>query len=574
MNAGLAIRSVLTLLALVCTVYIVFLLEPGRFPFIWETVDAHTVVIEPRPEGVLAPGLEAGDRLDLRQQEMATRASLYANTRAGESHVLTVQRDGRTTSVPVTTIRDQHRGVNRLFGVTLSMVLVLGLTTLWWGRDWAAWGLSLFALSILANSFLFFVPLPPLVASITVLLNQSIVVSLMPLGLYVSALALSGPVFTGRLRTVFHALFASALLANVLALCINAAGYIVFGHTLEALSGVAGLLFAVSLLTPVAMLLVALARADAARRLRLRWIILSLALFIGAIAWNNLARLSEIFSTRGIVRQAIWWSALLCGLAGLLYAVLRKRVVAMSFAINRALVYGLVAALIIGVFGTLTVILESTAIGDEAGLALTIGVSVAIGFVLEALRDRINLFVERLFFRQRYEAEAALRRFARECTYIENADRLLDEAQSEIMRHVRPDAFACYDAVDGGYVRVRHHGHTAYPERIDVDDRAFVSMRADRRPVDLREVTTALGSEGIVCPMTVRGVLEGALVCGPRTEAYTRDERRLLAEVAQQVGTALHALRARDNEALLRALASGEIDLATARRRVRAVHAH
>ncbi len=73
--------------------------------------------------------------------------------------------------------------------------------------------------------------------------------------------------------------------------------------------------------------------------------------------------------------------------------------------------------------------------------------------------------------------------------------------------------------------------------------------------------------------MAVRGVLGGALLCGARTEEYTRDERRLIAEVAQQVGTALHALRARDNEALVRALASGEIDLPTARKRAELVQA-
>lgn len=43
-------------------------------------------------------------------------------------------------------------------------------------------------------------------------------------------------------------------------------------------------------------------------------------------------------------------------------------------------------------------------------------------------------------------------------------------------------------------------------------------------------------------------------------------------DVAQQVGTALHALRARDSEALVRALANG-VDLNTARKRARAVQA-
>jgi len=121
-------------------------------------------------------------------------------------------------------------------------------------------------------------------------------------------------------------------------------------------------------------------------------------------------------------------------------------------------------------------------------------------------------------------------------------------------------------------VCVRRRGEPAYPASVDVDDRAFVSMRADREPVNLRDVTSSLANEGFAFPMAVRGMLGGALVCGPRIEAYTRDERRLLAELAQQVGTAVHALRARDKEALVRVLARGELHLSTARQRARAVH--
>ncbi|MBA3564808.1 MAG: GAF domain-containing protein [Gammaproteobacteria bacterium] len=98
-------------------------------------------------------------------------------------------------------------------------------------------------------------------------------------------------------------------------------------------------------------------------------------------------------------------------------------------------------------------------------------------------------------------------------------------------------------------------------------------MRADRIEIGLGEVSSALGSEGYVFPMAVRGVLRGALACGARSEEYTRDERKLIAEVAHQVGIALHALRARDNEALVKEIASGSLDPSTARKRARELHA-
>jgi hypothetical protein len=571
MNQGLAIRSAVTLFAVGCAVYTAFLVQPGRFPFNWRAVDAHTIVVEPRPDRALPATLRSGDRIDLREQDLGTRAALYTYNLPGESYVLRVERNGGSHAVALTrtTFEDTDAGV--LYRLYLLLVLVLGLTTLWWGRDWAAWGLSLFAISIILNFLLFVLPLPPVAGFITVLLNQGLVAPLITAGLYLSALTLSGPGLTGRGRFLYHLSIGTILIATAILSSAQTAGFVALGNATLAQFSFPPMLFAASISIPVIVLVTAYPRVDTARRLRLRWIISSLALFLGATAWNNLSELSDTFTTRGPFRQAIWWSAILCGLAGLLYGVLRKRVVAMSFAVNRALVYGLVVAFVIGVFAVLAAVVENTAIGRDAGLALTVVVSLAVGFVLETLRDRINLMVERLFFRQRYEAETALRRFAHQCAYVERPGRLLDEAEEEIHRHIRPRSSAFYEASPHAYRRVRQRGEAIFPERIDLDDRAFIALRADREPVDLATVRSVLGNDGYAFPMAIRGELRGALVCGSRTGEYTHDERRLLAEVAQQVGTALHALRARDHETLVDALAGGTIDLSAARQRARAL---
>ncbi|MGH8496738.1 MAG: hypothetical protein ACREVN_11455 [Gammaproteobacteria bacterium] len=573
MNSGLAIRSVVTLLAVGCVFYTIFLVEPGDFPFDWRVVDSHTLSIEPLPDTALPPSLQAGDRIDLREHDLTTRAALYTDTLPGESYALKVRRDGSALTVPVTKILLQDSNLGALFVVLLLLALVLGLSTLWWGRDWAAWGLSFFAIGMIVNFFLFELPLPPVAGFSVILLNESLVAALSTVGLYVSALALSGTGLTARLRLLFHLVFGVVLLMGVALVCARTVGFVALGDLSLQRNALPWLLYVASIFIPVLVLVWALARAEPERRSRLRWIIWSLALFLGPLAWNNLANISDAFSTRGVFRQTIWWSAMFCGLAGLVYSVLRKRVVAMSFAVNRALVYGLIVAFVIGVFALLAAVVENTAIGRDAGLALTLGVSLGIGLVLEALRDRINAVVERLFFRRMYEADAALRRFAHHCAYIERPDRLLAEAEAEIHRHVQPRSSAIYESSDSGYVRIRQRGEHEYPERVDVDDRAFVAMRADREAIDLGDVQSALGNGGYAFPMAVRGVLRGALVCGERTEEYTRDERKLLAEVAHQVGIALYALRARDNEVLVRGIANGELDPIAARERAQALHA-
>lgn len=126
---------------------------------------------------------------------------------------------------------------------------------------------------------------------------------------------------------------------------------------------------------------------------------------------------------------------------------------------------------------------------------------------------------------------------------------------------------AVYEDNDKGYARSRHKGKQEFREQVATDDLAFVRLRVGKREVDLHDLGSALGQEGYVFPMSVRGSVIGALVCGPRPgEAYTADERKLLAHVAHQVGTALHALRVQETmkqmeskAKLVDALASGAL---------------
>lgn len=570
MQRRLMTRSLVTLAAIGCTAYLMFPVQSGHFTFTSVQQDAHTLTIGSVPR---SSPLQRGDRLDLREQDLATRAALSLDAPPGQSFTLTVSRDGRVYEVPVTTTAPLSTPYNFLNALFLALLLGLGLVTLWWGRDWAAWGLSLFALGNILNTFLHLLPLPPVTAWGVGLVNWTAVASLTTVGLYLASLTIAGPSVTRRARLYFHSILAASIAASAILITTASIRFIVFGDAGLEQSGWSFVFFAVSIFVPLALLLAAYPRADSQRRLRLRWIIWSVALFVGALAWNNLRNVNDIFSLSGLPEQIAWWFVLICGTVGLLYGVLRKRVVAMSFAVNRALVYGLIVAFVVGVFAVLAAIMENTAIGRDAGLALTVGISLGIGLVLEALRDRINSVVERLFFRRMYEAEEALRRFAHQCAYIERPDRLLAETEEEIHRHIQPRSSAFYESSETGYVRVRQRGEPIYPERIETDDRAFVAMRADRIEIELGEVSSALGSEGYVFPMAVRGVLRGALACGARSEEYTRDERKLIAEVAHQVGIALHALRARDNEALVKEIASGLLDPSTARKRARELHA-
>lgn len=174
------------------------------------------------------------------------------------------------------------------------------------------------------------------------------------------------------------------------------------------------------------------------------------------------------------------------------------------------------------------------------------------------MHKRVDSVVERLFFHRQYLATRALGDFARDCAFITRRDNLLDQAVDQVMTHTAADSLAVYEATPAGYVRVRQQGAIVFPGHVEMDDTAFVRLRSQSSELALHEIRSGLGPEGYVFPMTVRGTLLGAFVLGPRLdERYAPDERELLFRVVHEVGAALLALRARDNELLVDRLASG-----------------
>ena len=556
MSRALVIRLLATLIGLGC--YITLIVHPrsGVPPFDVQSTGAHYVVIQPNPHYTMPPGLRAGERVDLRAQDFAARTVLFLGHAPVGTDFSIVVPAGKTTRTVTARVMARHEpaGAHVFDALTMTLLLALGLVTLWWGRDWLAWGLSLFALGVVLNGFL---ELPFATAAMlpTFVLDVMLTAPIIALGLYLAALALVRESLSRRIRVGFHALFALAVAGSSILETLVFVSAIVFadlklsGTSLQYASLV---LFLFSLAIPIAAILVGYRGASAERRLRIRWVLWSLVLFIGSVYWANLGRPTSAWL------MALWWLTIMVPLAALLYAVLRHRVVVLSFVINRAIAFSLSAGLVIGLFALLQTIIEKSALNQRAGLFLTVVVSVAMGIGFDVVRGRINRFIELVFFRSQYRAAAALERFAAQCHFVESESELLDQTVDETMESISARGVALYERANEGYRLLRNRGPQAFPAAVKLDDRAFVALRAEHREQDLVGLHSTLGADGYVFPMTVRGTLLGALVCGARTEHYTPAERSLLARLAHEVGTALTALRARENENIVEALATGQ----------------
>ncbi len=536
--------------------------QPSAMPFSVNVVNSHAAVIVPIPGVPLPKALRPGDRVDLAATPRSTRIAISRfvqfddNLPVGRTYEFAIRRGQANVMVPVTTV-DTSTGTGALWSewAFLCFVVLLGgiaLLASWRGRDRAAAGLALWAIA-------FVVGLPGGSASLdgrlglSVQLGVDVLYLLARVGFYVMVESMAGTALTPRTRTLWRASFLLLLGAGVAVTLGGPLVFVAYGWA-EFMRSQYGFVLTASYLVPVALLFANYRHADGAQRLRLRWMLWSSVVFVTSVFLNNTPLL-------GFLASDITNTLMLpIAMAGFLYAVLRHRVVDVSFVLNRALVYAATTSLVLGLFALFESLIERSALGHGASLALEFAVPLALGAALSTVHRRIETVVERFFFRHQYRAEAALHRFAQECAYITQPENLFDLTVDQIARHAGAPRVALYERTSDAYVCIRQHGEPALPAQVAVDDLAFVGLRARNAELDLDDIQSQLGRGGYAFPLMLRGSLLGALIVGQRPgEHYAADERELLFHVAHEVGAALFALRARESQAFVRALAQGTL---------------
>lgn len=529
-------------------------------PFEVTQTGARSVTVQPLPGIALPAGLQSGDKLDLPAMDFDARFlilplvnddALYPGV--SRNYQLAVNRGNAQLTVPVTSVnlsvlpaaRTYTRWNTWSFIFNVLVMSVLALILLWRGRERAAVGLALW---VIAGGFGIVVTNVHYdgLTGVVLIVTGEVLFLWARIGLYLMVDFLVSRTLSVRVRWLWRALFIAILAVGAVAQ--------IGGSLLFLTVGWAGFLFpawqaiwVMSYLIPVAMLFISYRSAPVAERLRLRWMLWSGALWVLAIG---------IFDIRpfGLLPSNILGNlGQLLAPMGFLYAVLRHRAVDVSVAIDRTLVYGSMTAIVIGILAALNSVLQHAALGTRASLLLQIVVPLALGIVLSQIRKYANKVIEQVFFRKRYLAEKALRRFAHRCGGYENTQELLTAAAQVIRQTTGTPGIAMYLRKDDAYIAVQRAGAVSYPESVKNDDAAFAAARAGQKDIDLLELPSILGADGQVFVMGQQGVM----VCANRPgENYASDERKLLAYVARQVGTALDKLRVQETMKRLEVKAS------------------
>ncbi|MGH8398295.1 MAG: GAF domain-containing protein [Gammaproteobacteria bacterium] len=573
----LAVFSLLTLIAVVVGFILPQTYEHYEIPLQTTPSGSYTLLISKVHALPLPAGVQAGDVLDLRRLTPETRAWLMLNNPSPEhAHDLLIQRKAALLTVSVISTRAPQTFSSTILNRVLRMlvllsILTLGLLTLWRGRNWTAWGLSLLAISVLISDSLYSYPGSPwLGLGLNLLAGLGGPVGFS--GLYLTALGLAGSGLHSNLRRSIHGIYAAVLvLSVVLAIAPSTIavfeGRILFYNNIE--SSVASLPIALLILIPLAVLILGYRRVDLAQRLRIRWVLWSTVLLVPVLGTNLV---QNYLTDPTVIQVTVEFRALFATLAfaGYTYAVLRQRLVDIRIAVNHTLVYSIIVAIVVGIFAAVSAFLEHAALGQNASLFLELSIPLALGIAIHTLRKQVEGWINRFIFRRKYRAEAALNDFARTCDFIEEPQQLLHQTVDNVLHHTGAEVVALYERGMRDYICLYQVGKRELPVQVETDDPALVRLRAGDHEVDLHTLPGALGGEGYVFPLMVRGTLLGVLACGQRpAEQYAADERTLLRHVTHQVAAAWQTLKVRDKEKLVEALASGAIEPSTAREQAR-----
>jgi PAS domain S-box-containing protein len=249
----------------------------------------------------------------------------------------------------------------------------------------------------------------------------------------------------------------------------------------------------------------------------------------------------------------------------LAYAVLRYQLMDISLVFRKGLLHTIPTA-IIGVGYFLIISLATTLLHAFAGaqlLVLSLIVAAIAAVAAEPLRDRAQFWIDKLFFREKYDTSLMLQRLSSAAASVLDLNRLTSMILDAITTtmHIERAVFFLRQEESEGFRLMAQRG---------LDPRTDMRLRIDHPIVDWlsrhnnaltsydlslipqfkalwgeeKEDLKKLGAELFV-PLIAKGELVGILVVGPKLsgETYSQDDQLTLITLANQTATALENAR-------------------------------
>ena len=208
-------------------------------------------------------------------------------------------------------------------------------------------------------------------------------------------------------------------------------------------------------LTAAASLLVRLIRSKGIERQQVEWF----AFAVGMLAIST--TLAYVVSEAMDVLWLGWISSVLVIVSmvslpvAMSIAILRYRLYQIDSLINRTLVYGSLTAVLALVYFCTIVVLQRVLVvltGQESTLAV-VASTLLIAALFSPLRRRIQGFIDRRFYRGKYDARKTLEAFSAQLRNETDLDALSDELVSVVRETMQPEHASLWLRLPGGQER-------------------------------------------------------------------------------------------------------------------------
>jgi len=180
---------------------------------------------------------------------------------------------------------------------------------------------------------------------------------------------------------------------------------------LEVVAVTGAILAAASMVASAVSLIVRMRRAGRAQRQQIKWLAYGGAIVVGTVFASGVISIWSVNVGIAVVSVGLLGVPIFTGVA-----IARYRLYDIDIVINRTLVYGALTAALVAVYfgGVVTLqILFRALTGQEQQPQLAIVVTtLAIAALFDPLRRRIQSFIDRRFYRRKYDARKTLEAFS------------------------------------------------------------------------------------------------------------------------------------------------------------------
>lgn len=198
------------------------------------------------------------------------------------------------------------------------------------------------------------------------------------------------------------------------------------------------LLLVLAVLGSSASLVVRYVRSKGLQRQQMKWLayaggsmFVTLAIITGASSVDSLGFLTEV----------LFLAATMALPVAVGIAVLRYRLYEIDRIINRTLVYAIVAGLLAALYSALVVVIPNLIPATENRDLVVAAATLMAAFLFNPLRRRVQTFVDRRFYRSRYDAQQIVEQFTAQTRNQVDVIQLTADLLQTVDRAVKP-AFA------------------------------------------------------------------------------------------------------------------------------------